>query len=139
MVQDVTEAIVTLLKADATITSLVNTRVFGAELPASEAVNMPRKNLVVQRSGGPAGLGGYIEVERANIDIRCFGETPLEADKVRRAAHEVLKQYVRTKVGDVLVHSFIPVTGAISLRDPDTQWPFVIQTWTFMASEVQAT
>lgn len=139
MAQDVLKAAISLLKADAAVAALVSARVFGEELPTSEASSMPRKAVVVRRGAGTAGLGGYLEVERAPLDVFCWGETPLESEKVRQAVHEALKQARRQVRDGVLLHGFEPNGGPAALRDPDTQWPYTLSTWSFLASEAAAT
>jgi hypothetical protein len=139
MSRDVLTAVVDALKADASVTALVSTRVFAGELPPAEAEHMPRKAVVVQRVSGSTGIPGYMEVERGAIDCVCWGETIFEAEKLRQATRAVLKQLNRRTALGTLIHSLNPFGGANTSRDGDTQWPFSSETWEFLASEIEAT
>ena len=138
MIQDPVKAIIDVLKANAAITTLVGTRVFGIELPQAEAASMPRKAIVVKPSGG-AGFGvgerDYIEHSAPRMDVFSYGETPFEAAKVRREVYDVLKQLNRTVINTTLIHWVNPAGGLIHLRDADTDWPFVFESFQVFAAE----
>jgi len=138
MIQDSIKAIIDILKADAGITTLVGTRVFGLELPQAEAANMPRKAIVIQPSGG-AGFGvgerDYIEHSAPRIDVFSYGETPFEAGRVRREVYDVLKQLKRTVINSTLVHWANPAGGPLPLRDPDTDWPLQFESFQVFFAE----
>lgn len=130
MIQDGLKAIIDILKADAGITTLVGTRVFGVELPQAEAASMPRKAIVVKPSGGgtfPVGSRDYVEHSAMRIDVFSYGETPFEAGRVRREVYDVLKQLRRTVINSTLVHWVNSAGGLIHLRDVDTDWPVVFE------------
>ena len=137
MIQDHVTAVQEYLKADSDITALVGTRVFGIELPESETDNMPRKAIVIKQSGGD-GSRGYLEHSANRMDVFCYGETPYEARKVRREVYDVLKQLDRTVINSTLVHWVNPSGGPLDLRDPDTQWPVVFESFQVFAAEVIA-
>ena len=144
MARDVVEAVISLLKADGAVAALVAARVYGAELPPSQAAAGQRpskqvKTIVLRRSPGSPGLGGYLELESANLDVFCYGETEYEANQVRLAVHRALKQARRQVWNQTLLHSFDLVGGASIPRDSETQWPYAVETWRFLASEVAAT
>lgn len=130
MIANPTKAVIDILKADSSITALVSTRVFGIELPQDEAKNMPRKAIVIQPSGGgtfPVGSNDFVEHSTLRFDAFCYGETPFEAEKVRREVYDVLKQLKRTVINTVLIHWINSAGGLISLRDPETHWPVMFQ------------
>ena len=130
MITDGLKAIIDILKANAAITSLVSTRVFGVELPQAEAASMPRKAIVIQPSGGgafPVGSRDFVEHSTMRFDVFCYGETAFEAEKVRREVYDVLKQLKRTIINSVLVHWINPAGGLFALRDSDTDWPAMFQ------------
>lgn len=104
---------------------------FGHELPDTfleVAPGMPRKCFVVSGSGGPP-AGGFLPNGRQRLDLRFYGATHAEAMDVAIAAHELLKNLRRTVVGDVLIRSFEPSSGFLTLREPETRWPLVLRTY----------
>lgn len=137
MIQDHVTAVVEYLKADSDIVALVGTRVFGIELPEAEADFMPRKAIVVKQSGG-AGSGGWLEHSTPRMDVFCYGETPHQARTVRREVYDVLKQLIRTVIDSTLINSISPSGLPLDLRDPDTQWPVVFESYQVFAAEVVA-
>lgn len=129
-------ALIAILKADAAVSAQVGTRVFGGELPPAETASMPRKATVISHGGGLGVFGGgYQEYGDTRVDARCYGETPLEADDVWRAAYGALKQMRRTLQGTIYVHWARPSGGPLSLRDPDTDWPYVFSSFQVLAAE----
>ena len=134
MIQDHVTAVMEYLKADSDIVALVGTRVFGIELPELETNFMPRKAIVIKQSGGD-GSGGYLEHSSPRIDIFCYGETPHQARTVRREVFDVLKQLIRTVTDSTLINSISPEGGPLDLRDPDTQWPVVFESYQVFAGE----
>ena len=139
MARDTLAAAILLLKADVEVALLVNTRVFGEELPPEEAADMPRAAVLLRTSSNAAGIGGYSRLEVNGIDAYCFGETPAQAEEVRRAVHEAFKQARRAVVEETLLHSFDQIGSPRADRDPDTQWPYSLSSWRMLASERQAT
>lgn len=137
MIQDHVTAVAEYLKADLNIVALVGTRVFGIELPESETDFMPRKTIVIKQSGG-ADSGGWLEHSTPRMDIFCYGETPYQARTVRREVYNVLKQLIRTVIDSTLINSISPSGLPLDLRDPDTQWPVVFESYQVFAAEVVA-
>lgn len=138
MIQDPIKAIIDILKADSDITTLVSTRVYGMELPRSETANMPRKAIVIQPSGGgvfPVGSADYIEHSDQRIDVFSYGETPFEAQKVRREVLDTLKQLKRTIINGTLLHWINRAGGSLALRDPDTDWPVAFESFQVFFAE----
>lgn len=136
-VADPIKGLTTFLKADATIAALVAARVFGEELPKSETASMPRKCIVVEPSGPGSLGGGYQEYGDLRVDLRCYGETPYEARRLQRAAYGALKALRRKVHSGVLLHWAIRSGGPIGLRDPDTDWPFVFESYQVLVAEVE--
>lgn len=133
MSADMIGAVVTLLTADAEVTALAGTRVFGIELPAREAKSMPRKGVIIRPAGGISPVGGYAEVTGERIDAIAWGETPYEADRLARAVFAALKgarrQVVAVGGGNVLIHWIEDAGGRLALRDAETNWPAVTQSF----------
>lgn len=138
---DLHEAVMRVLKEPKEIFDLVGddventSRVFGIEVPASEAEFMPRKLIAVRQSGMGGQSGGFVRLQRALIDIACYGETPFEAERLRLEVSRFLKDFRRRTSEGFLLHSFDLVNGPIHLREPQTEWPYVLETWRCMASE----
>lgn len=124
---DVIAALAVILKADAAIAALVGARVFGIELPAEEAVSMPRKAIVLRPAGGTSPIGGYAKHTGQRVDVISWGETPYEADRLAGEAFVALQQLRRQAASlassRVLIHSADPAGGRFALRDAETNWP----------------
>lgn len=116
---------------------LLDTRIFAVELPASQSSDMPRKALVLSPAGGLES-NDYVEFAALRFDLLCYGETPGEADRVRRAAHGALKQMTRTTHLSVILHSATQSGGPTFFRDQDTDWPVSMETWLVRAAETLA-
>jgi hypothetical protein len=130
MSQDIVAALITVLKADAAVAALVGARVFGLELPASEAKSMPRKAVVLRAAGGPSlAAGSYIEHDSQRIDLFAWGETPYEAERTRRACFDALKFIKRQVAASTLIHWVEPAGGFATQRDPDAAWPVAFQSY----------
>jgi hypothetical protein len=137
------EAVIDVLRADADILEYVapepgvdtEPRVFGIEFPKDNAVSMPRKCIVVRRSGLAQQDQSYIRFQRPLLDILCYGETPLEAELLRVRVARFLKAFRRRMSKDFLIHSFDAVNGPLPQREPETDWPYTLETWRCMASE----
>ena len=128
MSQDITAALVTFLKADAGVLALVGTRVFGVELPGAEASEMPRKTVVLSPSGGVSlAAGSYIPHDTQRVDAFSYGETLIEADKVRRAVFDAFRVRRRGVTGNTLIHWIESAGGWVSQRD--LKWPRALQSF----------
>ncbi len=130
MSEDIVAALVTFTKADGGVAALVGTRVFGLELPASEAASMPRKAVVLKPSGGPSlAAGSYSEHDTQRIDVFAYGETLYEAESVRRAVSDAFRALRRGKTGTTLIHWVEPAGGWASQRGADVSWPVAFQSF----------
>ncbi|MFQ5775862.1 MAG: DUF3168 domain-containing protein [Kiloniellaceae bacterium] len=139
MSADPIAAVVAFLKADAGVAALAGTRVFGLELPAAEAANMPRKAVVLRASGGPSlAAGTYLDHDSQRIDLVSYGETPFEAERLRRAIFDALKPVARLVVNSTLVHWIEPAGGFATQRDPDAAWPSAFQSFQVFFAESAA-
>lgn len=136
------EALVVFLKADAAVAALVDTRVYGAELPPSEATAQPRKCVVVTASGGGgAGPGdrSYMRVARIRFDVKAYAETPYAAWEVHLATLDALKHMERSVNNATLLHNATISGGPNQLRDPDLDWPLVFSVYELTVAEVAVT
>ena len=121
---DVVAAIVAFLLADADISSEVDGRGFGGELPADEAAWMPRKAFVVRASGGASLTGGsFAEVDTQRLDVLTYGATPAEAGALNDLIALKLRRMQRAVVMQTLIHWVKSAGGYSSGREPETEWP----------------
>jgi len=128
------------LAAQPAIVALVADRIYINRLPRSvieaEDTYRPRKMLVIQQFGG-IGRADYLALDNLDINILCYGETDLEADKVRREAWDAMRLLSRVRQNNVLIHHINPVSGPTPSRDPDIVWPIITQSFqTLTATEV---
>ena len=128
LAQDPIAATRIFLQADATITALLSSRVFGMEVTKAEAKNMPRKAIVINGAGG-VGQGSFVATFKIRLDFFCYGEIPDDAWEVYLTLHTVLKQMDRQVVNSTMLMSFIHSAGPFPTKDQKTDWPVVIDTW----------
>ena len=127
---DLEAGLVAFLKADAELAALVDDRVFGGELPAGQAANMPRKALVLRPSGGTSLTGdSHAEHDTQRVDLFGFGATPREASRVLRTASLAMRRMRRGVHGGVLLHSANAASGVSRGREPGTEWPREFQSF----------
>jgi hypothetical protein len=134
-VTDPLAALVTYLRADASVAALASARVYGGELPGSETIDMPETAVVLSYAGGYADRFAYVELGEPRIDVRCYGDTPYLAHALHRAVHGCLKQMRRNVQGGTMLHCATLESSVQGLRDPDTEWPMAFSSWIVLASE----
>ena len=114
----------------AALQPLVDGWIFGGELPADRTAQMPRKALVIRKSGGVSTTGGsFVETDTARVDLFSFGETPHEAGRVMAEAELAMRRLRRGVHGGCLLHSANSAGGAIAGREPGTEWPRQFQSF----------
>lgn len=130
MASDTIGAVVAMIEA------AVSFSVYGGDHPeaGSQSPQAPGKAVVVKPSGGTPGDASLKTVTQ-RIDIFCYGATLPEADQVRREVYSLVKNMKRETHGDVLLHWMNPASGGTHLRDPDTGWPVMFQSFQVKASE----
>jgi hypothetical protein len=129
--------LVAFLKADPIVGELTDGRVFGGELPEAQNMSMPRACVVLKPSGGGGQLGGgYQQFSDRRLDAYCYGPTPRNADELCTAVSVALKQLQRTIQAGTLIHWCRTASGAMSLRDSSTEWPYSLASFQVLASEV---
>lgn len=143
MIQDPLGASIAMLKANAGVSAIVGTRVFGIEVPESEIVNwktQARESVVLMPEGqignGP-GIDDDLQLQTMIIEARCYGPTMFEAAQLRLAVREAFKSLSRQVFVQTLIHSAKPSGGPTPLRDADRDWPFMLESFTILASECQ--
>lgn len=127
---DLIAGLAELLKADAGVAAIAADRVYGGELPASEAKNMPRAAVVISGSGGISlTAGSYVEHDTARVDAFAYGVTQHEATLVLAAVALAMRR-IRRKVSEgVLIHWAQPAGGSTGGRDPALAWPRAFQSF----------
>lgn len=100
---------------------------------------MPRACVVVRRISGIGGMGGRLELERGVLDVTCYGGQPQSAEELRQAVRAALKYAQRSVQGGTLLHGLESLTSPVEGRDGDSRWPYVIESWSFLASETAVT
>ncbi len=140
---DLIQALVAHLSLQPGVVDLVQDgqtmHVYGLELAGSVAPDMPRKALVLQMAGGtgPIGARDFVPVQYMRVDAFCYGETGAEATRLQRVVHDALKGLSNAVAGDTLIRSVSIDSGPRYFKDPDTDWPTVIESFLVMASECE--
>jgi hypothetical protein len=132
--------IISYLKDDAEVAALVGTRVFGFEIPGSEADDMPRATVLINDAGLGNQDGSWGATGNTLKDVRCYADSPYESARLFDLVRSKLKQLTRTEVTPtgikaILLYSAIQVTGRFTTREPDTEWPVSFGTFNIMVSE----
>lgn len=109
------------------VDTVTSGRIFRPELPDTEPDLMPRACIVVRRAGGYAMFaGGQVPVGDPILDLFCWGETQLEAERV---ASEVLTalRALRTSTFDNARLYWARIAGGPNpFDDPETHWPCMV-------------
>lgn len=130
-------ALRSFLRADTSVNTITQGRVFAGEIPDSEVSKMPRESILLTGAGGGIApySSSYIEISDQRMDMFCYGPTPVVAFNVYQALHGALKQMRRNVQGQTLLHWAILSGGAQTLRQEDTEWPLTLSTWQVLWSE----
>lgn len=128
IIQDGLGALVTYLKAQSAIISLIGTRVYGLEMPKADAASNPRKTIVITNAGG-IGKDSDMDVFKWRLDFKCYGETPFEAEKVWRTLRPELRDLDRNVTSSTTLYNATHSAGPFYFRDQPTEWPHIIDTW----------
>jgi hypothetical protein len=122
-------ATVLALKANTDVLALSQGRVFGAELPSTESIDMPRSAVVIRASGGP-GNANYSPVYEQRVDVMCYGETAALAMQLSLKCQICLQNLTRQTQGTTILYRAISSGGHNYHRDPQVPtWPIVFTTW----------
>jgi hypothetical protein len=130
-VGDEVAAVIEWLVADPDLAEATDAgdRIFGWELPASEAGSMPRPAIVVSDAGGfTEGLPEVLD--RSRLDIRSYGRTLDEAKRVAVLVRIRLAALHRfTGTNGTVVHGGRPAGGYIPLHERAGGWPLVLRSY----------
>lgn len=137
---DLVSAIVEYLGEDVAIAGLTGAgaRLFGWELPDSEAEAMPRLALVVSDAGGFHDRLPEV-ADRGRVDVRAYGATFDEAKRLAVLVRLRLKALTRwTSSLGLVVHAPTPAGGYIPLREQAGGWPLVLRSYLCVYAETLA-
>lgn len=128
---DPASALVEWYAADSAIAEATGSgaRIFGFELPSTEAQAMPRAAIVVSVAGGYT--EGLPEVlDRARVDVRSYGATHDEAMRLAVLVRLRMKELRRwTSSLGLVLHAPTRAGGYIPLREQGGGWPLVLRSY----------
>ena len=133
------DAMISVLREATNVEQITDGRIAGAKIPADTVAEMPVANVVVARNGTPARPGARDRVEwtAARLDVRCYGRTDYEAERLGIAVHHGLKQFTGSRIlaGGALIRSIMHVGGPQQVEDPITGWPSIIYTYEILHAD----
>ncbi len=141
---DPLEALLTHLRADADLTALVGTRIYGADRPPVAADGQPSTESGAAVSASLAGGTPHPDLPLADvlIDVIGWGGTgpdgPLRAVSIWRAVHATVNVAHRVSGAAHLLWA-VEEQGPTLLRDPDTNEAFVRATLRVATANAQIT
>ncbi len=138
-------AVVAFLLDEGTVSEFVDTRVFGAEIPADLVETISNGSTIEQTVlikrvglGRSVGDNSRIKFSRPRFDVFSYGETPHRASILDLACYEALKQMEPHTEGLCRMFDAVLVAGPIDLREEETQWPYSLRTYIVSVAEVAA-
>lgn len=137
---DLIGAIIALIEADTDAATLHAGRVYGGEIPEDQQAVMADEcppTVVVRASPGITQFGqAFQQFGDRHLDVFCYGPTPGDAELLWRTIHPVLKQVSHQIWLGCLIYWVKPTGQPVPQRDPDTQWPYVFNSYQTLAAEV---
>lgn len=133
-IQPLIGALQAILAADVEVAAIVGTRVFGLELPKGESASMPRQAVVLKMSGGDPD-GSLNPVTDVTVDVFNYGGNMTEAETLYLTTHATLKAMGRQHASNTMVYPALRVGGPFYLKDPDGDWPVVVESWSVRTGE----
>lgn len=127
--------LMTYLSLDPEITSRVGTRIYGNEIPNSEADNMPRHLILVNPAGTARVDRSRLNVALRLFDFRCYGPSMYESAYLFLLVARRLKLMERNLSEGVLLYDATQLTGRFTSREPDTEWPVSYGSFQIFLSE----
>ena len=123
-------ALRTCLLSSSYVSDEVGTRVYVRQIPRGTAA--PGKAIVLIQIGGVPAT--RLPIVDAEFQARCYGGTSVEAREVYRGLRSCLHLARRQKIepgvgvgsGDNWLVSAREMGGASDLREPETEWEFVL-------------
>jgi hypothetical protein len=122
------DGLVGYLRAHPDVAPLAGARIYPAELPADEAVDMPRYAVVMEPMGGKGPASAARDL-RPRVDITCYGATPKQSRMLWLAVADALQELNRATFANSLLHNALLLAGPIQTRHPETHWPLTWGSW----------
>lgn len=122
-----------LLKAEATISAQVSTRIYALSLPSNFAdVDSVPKSIVIQGAGGP--VMKHSPIMEPVLDIKCYGPSPAAA----WAVYNVVVNFLNSTSVSAYPKAITPSPNKLLSAhcgtvgnpqvEPDTGWVFILAT-----------
>lgn len=104
-------------------------RVWRPVMPQAEAQFMPRRNVIVRRTGGGLRTQGFMPSTDQRVDVRCYGMSPADTIEVERQVTVLLHRLrdVETPYGRIMWCRLSG--GAVDQVEGTTSWPFSLTSW----------
>ena len=123
-------ALIALLSADAAVAADAAGYMFGGEIPESVSPEMPRRAIVLAKSGGPSLTGASFSMaDTQRVDLFAYGATPHEAEQLLTLAAFAFREARRQERGGVLIHWINPAGGQTGGRTSGLAWPRAFQSF----------
>lgn len=115
------------------------TSVYVGELPRRSPSDPkhPPKAVVINPVGGLP-YDALLQIVRQRIDAFFYAPTPEAADELRREVFDVWRPLSHVNQGTAVLHWITPAGGIRYQRDPDTEWPVIVETWVLQSAEQAA-
>lgn len=116
------------LRAQSALTAIVGSRIYHERLPEDFTI---AQAVVFSRRGGVTNPYSPDLLE-PSFQFKCYGSTAEDAEEVYRALYDALQGIENQTVGSDEILSAIEEVQGQDLRDPETDWPFVLTFFQFM-------
>lgn len=128
MAMDPAAAVVQLLSHDLMVQGLAHRGVYAGELPRFEDGRTPPDGAVCVMPAGGNSLGpgarSWVPWTVTRMDILCFAVDMEQSARLHRAVNDKLRFLAHIRIGDIIIRDCILSGGPITIRDPDTRWPY---------------
>lgn len=124
---DVLETVIAYLASDADLNTLTGSRI-AAKHKFGDGWALPSKAVQVQYDGGTPDL--YTERQLVRIEVRCFGESQVEASKLFRAMVGLSRTTERVRVptndGFALLYWLLPLSAPSFFFDSEAKLDVIL-------------
>lgn len=134
---DPISALVEYLRDNGYVVHRTESRIYSPELPAEVARVMPVNCIVLIPAGGSGyGSDNDMELQQQRIDVKCYGTTPYESNRLHAGLRQALRTLQREVRSRTLIHWLHEESSAISLREPEVDWPLTFSVWSMLSGTV---
>ena len=127
------------LLADADVIAFTGTAIYTMEIPKEVAGDMPKYLLLLKETSGGIPPMGCARLGAFPIDVRSYGPSYGAARVLAMGVYQKLKFLQRATANNTLIHNVVPLSGRMNVRDPNTDSPFVNQSFKLTAAETAIT